>query len=317
MQAAWKRIIDFFFPIQSDEWLTILRIGLAIQVLLYCLSMCSDWTYLLAGTGRGLISRDLSEAALSGESSFIPRLGWLVKTGSNFGIGEAAILDGAWLCLLCAACFLVVGLFSRTAAIVTWFFHLCAVKSGGLLAYGMDNFTTIGLFYLMLSPLPDRCSVDYKFRNVGLKNPQLQGLFRRVLQIHLCIIYFFGGLAKCAGPGWWNGNSLWRALTNTPFNLVSPEILVKWKDLFPVVGISVWLIEIGYPFFIWSKRSRFVWLICVLLMHIGIGLFMGMHLFASIMIVLNLAAFGPDLIRWRPGGLRASEMVPREGAVSA
>ena len=90
MQAAWKRVIDFFFPIQSDEWLTILRIGLAIQVVLYCLSMRSDWNYLLAGTGRGLISRDLSEAALSGESSFIPRLGWLVKIGSHFGLSEAS-----------------------------------------------------------------------------------------------------------------------------------------------------------------------------------------------------------------------------------
>jgi hypothetical protein len=30
-------------------------------------------------------------------------------------------------------------------------------------------------------------------------------------------------------------------------------------------------------------------------MHIAIGLTMGMYLFASIMIVLNLAAFGPEL----------------------
>ena len=32
-------------------------------------------------------------------------------------------------------------------------------------------------------------------------------------------------------------------------------------------------------------------------MHVGIGLTMGMYLFAFIMIVLNVAAFGPDLIR--------------------
>jgi hypothetical protein len=32
-------------------------------------------------------------------------------------------------------------------------------------------------------------------------------------------------------------------------------------------------------------------------MHVGIGLTMGMYLFAFIMIILNLAAFGPDLIR--------------------
>jgi hypothetical protein len=295
MQAVWKRVIDFFFPVESDEWLTVLRIGLAIQVLLYSLAMRSDWNYLLAGTGRGLISRDLSEAALSGESLLVPRLGWLVKIGSNFGLSEAFVLNAAWLCLVCAACFLVIGLFSRTAAILTWFFHLCAVKSGGLLAYGMDNFTTIGLFYLMVSPLPDKCSLDYKCRNIALKNPQLQGLVRRVLQVHLCIAYFFGGLAKCSGPDWWNGNSLWRALTNTPFNIISPEILVKWKGLFPVVGISAWLIEIGYPFMIWSKGTRNIWLICVIIMHVAIGFMMGMYLFALVMIVLNVAAFGP---RW-------------------
>jgi hypothetical protein len=316
MQATRKRLIDFFFPIQSDEWLTVLRIGLAIQVLLYCLFMRTDWNYLLSGTGRGMISRELSEVALSGESSLIPRLGWLVRIGSHFGLSETAILNAAWLCLLCAACYLLVGLFSRTAAISTWFFHLCAVKSGGLLAYGMDNFTTIGLFYLMLSPLPDRCSVDYKYQNIRLKNPQLHGIFRRVLQVHLCIIYFFGGLAKCAGPEWWNGNSLWRALTHAPFNIVSPEILVNWKDLFPVAGISVWLVEIGYPLLIWSKRTRFLWLVCVLLMHIGIGLFMGMYLFASIMIILNLAAFGPDIVHWQPRRLGEVDIIPREGALS-
>ena len=48
MQVAWKRVIDFFYPNQSDEWLTVLRVGLAIEVLLYGLSMRSDWNYLLA-----------------------------------------------------------------------------------------------------------------------------------------------------------------------------------------------------------------------------------------------------------------------------
>ena len=37
-----------------------------------------------------------------------------------------------------------------------------------------------------------------------------------------------------------------------------------------------------------------IWLISVLGMHIAIGLTMGMYLFALIMIVLNVAAFGLD-----------------------
>jgi uncharacterized membrane protein len=34
----------------------------------------------------------------------------------------------------------------------------------------------------------------------------------------------------------------------------------------------------------------------ILLMHVGVGITMGMYLFASIMIVLNLAAFGPGIL---------------------
>jgi hypothetical protein len=63
------------------------------------------------------------------------------------------------------------------------------------------------------------------------------------------------------------------------------------------------LLEIGYPFFIWQQKLRRPWLIAILLMHLGVGITMGMYLFASIMIVLNLAAFGPGVL-WhqRAGG---------------
>jgi hypothetical protein len=71
-------------------------------------------------------------------------------------------------------------------------------------------------------------------------------------------------------------------------------ILVRWKYFLPVLGISICLIETGYPLFIWMKKTRLIWLICVLGMHIAIGLTMGMYLFALVMMVLNIAAFGPD-----------------------
>jgi hypothetical protein len=51
-------------------------------------------------------------------------------------------------------------------------------------------------------------------------------------------------------------------------------------------------LEIGYPFFIWNSKTRKIWLIGICAMHVGIGLTMGMYLFAFVMIVLNVAAFG-------------------------
>jgi hypothetical protein len=286
--------MEFLFPTETDTWLAVLRIGLGLQVTVYALFLKSDWQYLFAGTGKGLVSRELGEAISSFDSPFIPKLGWLVALGGYVNIGEETVLSVAWACLLVAGCCVLLGLFCRPAAIIAWFLHLSAAQSGGLLAYGADNFMTMGLFYLMLSPLPDRYSLDHRLVKTKPEDPQLLGFWRRVLQVHLCLVYFFGGLAKCLGSGWWDGSNLWRALTRPPFDIISPDILIRFKYLLPILGISICLIELGYVFFIWMKKTRFVWLVCIVGMHIAIGLTMGMYLFALIMIVLNLAAFGGD-----------------------
>ncbi len=290
----WTRLQRFLFPSETDKWLTVLRVGLGLQVITYALFLRGDWHYLFASTGKGLVSRELGEAITAFDSPFIPKLGWLVALGRSINISEETVLSVAWACLLCMGFLLLVGLFCRPAAIIAWFLHLCAAESGGLFAYGADNFMTTGLFYLMLSPLPDRYSADQWIVKAKSKDPQLLGFWRRVLQVHLCFVYFFGGLAKCLGNGWWNGSNLWRSLIRPPFNLISPDILVRFKYALPVLGISICVIEVGYPLFIWMKKTRFVWLVCILGMHVAIGLTMGLYLFALVMIVLNLAAFGVD-----------------------
>jgi hypothetical protein len=297
---AWGNdLMGFLFPPETDRWLSVLRIGLGLQVTVYALFLKRDWHYLFAGTGKGLVSRELGEAITSFDSPFIPKLGWLVTLGGYAGIGEETVLSVAWACLLCMGCFLLLGLFCRPAAIIAWFLHLCAAESGGLLAYGADNFTTMGLFYLMLSPLPDRYSLDHRLVKTKPKDPQLLGFWQRVLQLHMCIVYFVGGLAKCLGSGWWDGSNLWRALTRPPFNIISPDILIRFKYALPILGISICLLEVGYVFFIWMKKTRFVWLVCILAMHVAIGLTMGMYLFALVMIVLNVAAFGVGMNKGR------------------
>jgi len=292
MQGVKARLLKFLFPPSTDTWLALLRVGLGFEVTLYSLSLRNDWTYLLSGTAR-----KLAEALLSLESHLIPRFGWFLALAARVGVQEKTLLFLAWACLVAAGCGLLVGVACRFSAIVAWFLHLCAAKSGGFISYGMDNFLTIGLFYLMLSPLPDRYALDWRLRNLQPENPELLGFWRRVLQVHLCIIYFFSGLTKCLGPGWWDGSNVWRALIRPPFNVVDPEILVRWKYFFPLAGILICVAEFGYPFFIWSSRTRRIWLFGICGMHIAIGVMMGMYLFSLVMIVLNVAAFGPGLFR--------------------
>jgi len=297
MPVLRKRLSEFLFPAETDNWLAALRLGLGLQITLYSLSLRNDWNYLLSGTNNGLINRNLAEALLSVESHLVPRLGWLVALGAHADLHEKTVLSAAWICLLAAGCGLLVGLACRFSAVLAWFLHLCAAKSGGFVSYGVDNFMTIGLFYLMLSPLPDRYSLDWRLRKSRPKHSQLLGFWRRVLQLHLCLIYFFSGLTKCLGSGWWDGSNMWRSLIRPPFNVVDPEILIRWKYLFPAAGVFICFLEIGYPFFIWNSKIRKIWLICICAVHAGIGLTMGMYLFALIMIVLNVAAFGPGVIR--------------------
>ena len=295
LHRGWQRLFGFLFPSESDTWLTMFRIGLGLQVFIYALFLRSDWHYLFTSSGKGLVGREVGEAITYFESPFIPKFGWLIAVGHTFNISEETVLTVAWVGLLSAGCLLLLGLLSRPAAIVAWFLHLCAAESGGLLAYGADNFMTTALFYLMLCPLPDRYSFDHWVVKTKSNNPQALGFWRRVLQINLCFVYFIGGLAKLLGSGWWDGSNLWRALIRPPFNLVSPDLLVQFKYALPVLGISICLLEVGYPVFIWLKKTRWIWLGCILAMHAFIGLTMGLYLFALVMIVMNVAAFGvPD-----------------------
>jgi hypothetical protein len=290
-------LTESLFPFESDMWLACLRVGLGLQVIFYALSLRGDWKDMFGPNANGLVGREIAEAILSTDSVLAPRITWLTTVGSQAGLSEEAVLSLAWWLLLIAGGFLLIGLFSRGAAIAAWFIHLCAVGSGELLLYGADSFTSTGLFYLMLAPLPDTYTLDARWRRVRLDDPRLLGLFRRVLQIHLCLVYFFGGIAKSLGSGWWNGASVWRALTRPPFNVISPDILVSWRYLFPLAGILICVLETGYIFFIWPRKTRLLWLTCTLGVHVGIAITMGMYLFSFVMIVLNIAAFGAGLMR--------------------
>ncbi len=295
MRRLRERLVEFLFPTASDAWLSVLRCGLGLQVVAYCLTTRADWLLFYAANLGAFVNRDLAEALLSGESALVPRLGWLVTAGEHLGLSEVATLNLSWWLLFAAGVGLMIGFFCRGSAFLAWFLHLCAVKSGTLNSYGMDNFTTIGLFYLMVAPLPDRYSFDAKVRILTSKYPHLHGFFRRVLQLHLCVSYFFGGLMKALGPAWWTGESLWRALTRVPFNVVPPDFLAALGMVLPVLGIGICLLEIGYPIFIWLRKTRAIWLAAIIAMHVGIAFTMGLYLFSLIMIVLNLAAFATDL----------------------
>lgn len=288
---AWKE--RFSFPADSGRWLSFLRIGLGLQVLLYLLFLRRDWSLVFGDPHSGLLGRDVGDAMTVVQSPFVPNLTWIILPLSKTGLNEGAALALVWWSLLILGGFLLLGLFCRPVAVATWFLQLACAKSSGLLSYGADNLTTIGLFYLMIAPLPDPWSIDRILLRRRPSDPRLFGFYRRVLQLHLCLIYFFGGLTKCLGSGWWNGTNIWRSLIIPPFNLFPIHWVASFGFLLPTAGIAICLLEVSYPFLIWWRPLRKVVLFAICVMHLGIALMMGMVLFGAIMIILNLAAFWP------------------------
>lgn len=59
-----------------------------------------------------------------------------------------------------------------------------------------------------------------------------------------------------------------------------------------ISGCLVLLVEVGYAFLIWPRRSRRLWVAATLALHVGIAVFMGLVVFGALMAVLTIAAFG-------------------------
>lgn len=151
----------------------------------------------------------------------------------------------------------------------------------------------------------------------------------RLLQVHLCIIYLISGLSKLQGNAWWNGTAVWGTLANYEFAPMQYEAynwflrkLAQKHFLFQLfmtgAGLFTLAFEISYAFLIWRPSMRWVVLTGAILLHGGIGLFMGLKTFSLLMLVLNLVFVRPQevrsLIAWFRGffdGPPPSDAAPR------
>ncbi len=131
----------------------------------------------------------------------------------------------------------------------------------------------------------------------------------RMLQVHVCFVYAAAGLAKLKGTTWWSGQAVWGTLANTEFApLNSPlymfflENLAKnylFLQIFLTAGtVFTLFFEICYPFFIWSRKTRWLMLSMAVILHGLIGMVMGLKTFAVMMLIMNMAFLPPSAVNW-------------------
>jgi hypothetical protein len=240
------------------------------------------------------------------------------------------VQDPTWILVihglgLVAIFLFAIGFATRITSVLTWVMALSYVQRAPTTLFGMDAMMMIALFYLMIGPSGAALSVDRllarwwqlrQARRQGLPAPPwlppapsvLANFALRLFQIHFCIIYLASGLSKLQGSAWWNGIALWYTMANYEFNPLNWKLyedflvfLTHHRLLWELVtsgGVLYTLtLEIGLPFLIWRKETRWLMILGAVLLHTGISLSMGLTTFGLLMISMLLSFVPPEAVR--------------------
>ncbi len=148
------------------------------------------------------------------------------------------------------------------------------------------------------SPTQTSTSSDWKNWLTGFGREGIStNIATRLIQLHLCLVYFFAGLGKLQGETWWNGQAIWFSLASHEYQTLDLTWMANhmgWVAFLTLVTVY-W--EVTYPALVWSRLTRPLVLAIAVLTHLGIGLAMGMMTFGLVMLVANLSFVEPEIIR--------------------
>jgi hypothetical protein len=291
----------------------ILRIGVAITILS---KIAVEFSYTdLLYSQKGIIQAFLSEPLKVTYSVSLPDV--VVFLGIQ---NEHLFLNVLYVLFGISAVMLLFGFKTKINAGICLFIHMIVFNGYNLLTFGFDGFLFSLLFYTLIFPVQKVFSIDRYFSKQEEEEilPETYCFYVRILQVHLCIVYFVAGYSKLGGQEWMNGTAIWSAINQPQFyTWFTP--MIKSVASNPLVCTALtWgtlFVETLFPLLIWIRwgKIRMVILVGIVLMHVFIGAVMGLQLFAWIMIVFDLSAFGGIFrkesvkIRDRQPGFKAFE----------
>ena len=229
---------------------------------------------------------------------------------------------------------LAIGLATRAVSLLAWLTTLMMTHRMTGMLFGLDQITIMLAMYLCVARPGNVWSLDawlcnrfshwfdersWLRRVLGV--PAFGGrelpacwtntLATRMIQLHLCVVYFFGGIGKLRGESWWDGSAMWYSVAAYEYQSLD----MTWTGHLPMLSSMAthltlfW--EVTYFAAIWSRWTRPWTMAIALMVHGGIALFLGMVTFGGMMIVANLAFVSPALCQhWMSVKARASNDHP-------
>jgi hypothetical protein len=298
-----RRIVAFVAAPASPRPLAFLRMGVTGVLLLQAFMIAPDVSFLYGP--RGAVQWAVSDPWLA---TGVPRLWWFTRALAPLDLEPATVVRGIFALYAISLACLFIGWRTRVAAVLAWLTHLSLKQSAAASIYGVDHFANIALFYMMWMPVGDYASLDVQSGRRKSDPSPAARLSLRVLQLHLCVVYFSSGLEKAVGLDWWTGDVIWYSLMRPDLSRFDFSWLTQAEWLTVLLAWGTLILEIGYPLYIWLPWTRKAWAWGIVGMHAGIAVCMGLVTFSGVMISLNVAA---TLVPVEPSPVPAENKLPR------
>lgn len=308
--AAWNR---FWFTPCSPRVISLLRILTGVMLVYSHLVWAKD-----LGSFLGVdawIDNETARSLHDGTFGFSD-----AARSYLWNIDSMGLLWAHHLIVILVAISFAMGFLTRLSGPLSLFFQLMLLHRLTGMLFGLDQIVTYCLMYLSLAPSGACYSIDAWLRDRRPANvsswlfpagkPSVSAnIATRLLQIHLCVIYFFGGIAKARGTTWWNGSAMWLSAANYEYQSIPLTWIASYPRLGAMLSNATMLWELSYIALIWPKVTRPIYLATAVMVHAGIALFLGMITFGSMMIIANLIFIPPKWLQRRSSetGLSVSQ----------
>lgn len=216
-----------------------------------------------------------------------------------------------WLTVVHWTCFgiavlMCAGVCSRLTTILCYLITISYSHRVPVANFGLDQILGLLCLYLAIGPSGAALSVDsmWRRRRSGALTSESSvvplascRMTLRLIQIHLCVIYFWAGFAKLKGESWWTGEAMWQVLANQEYQTTDLTWLawIPWAPYLIAHVTVAW--EVFFCVLIWNKTLRPFMLAIGTGMHFGIGAFLGMWTFGLVMTYAYFAFSSP--FAWR------------------
>lgn len=281
--GGWNR---FWFTPSTSRGLSILRIAVGALALVWQLSFTAD---LLRWFGpQGWLDSGVIHEwnAVEASRPFSGRLSFL------WAQDPAAI----WALHLVSAAVLLLftcGAFTRITSLLAFGVVLSYVHRAPFLGGAAEPVLTMLVGYLCIAPCGRYYSVDARRnRSQAPGAPETSStaatIARRLIQVHLVLVYLVMLATKLAGATWWNGEALWWLGVQPLAAAVDPTFLRAQPVILNFLTFAILLSEFSMVAFVANRWLRPLALAASTLSWITLGLLAGTWPLSATMLVANL-----------------------------